>query len=91
MGRITLPGLLLLTTLSASIGCGSGSNAPSPGKPGEPDTAYKAGMSISTAQSFERVRKNKQAVEEYRRVVKEYPDTPQAKFASERIEALRGK
>ena len=57
MERSRIPGLLMLSFLAAPLGCGGDSNSASSGKPGEPDIAYKAGMAISSAQSFERTAK----------------------------------
>ncbi len=45
-------------------------------------------MELGSAQTLEKSRKTKQALEAYRRIVREYPDSPQAKIAAERVGAL---
>ncbi|MEO6808353.1 MAG: hypothetical protein ABI353_04500 [Isosphaeraceae bacterium] len=59
--------------------------------PAKPAEVSKAASLLTQAYAFERSRKASAAVIYYRRIVKEYPDTPEAKTAAERIKTLAGK
>jgi TolA-binding protein len=48
-------------------------------------------MELGSATTLEKSRKTKQALSAYRRIVQEYPDSPQAKIAAERVTALGSK
>ena len=50
----------------------------------------RAAMEIADARELERLRRTKKAIEAYERVANEFPETPQAKIASQRLDALRG-
>ncbi|HEV3165983.1 MAG TPA: hypothetical protein VGZ22_18280 [Isosphaeraceae bacterium] len=52
------------------------------------DAASKAASLLRTAQSLEKQGKTSASLGYYRQIVSKYPDTPQAKTASERIKAL---
>ena len=45
-------------------------------------------MELGSAQTLEKSRKTKQAVTAYLRIVKEYPESAQAKIAAERLKTL---
>ncbi len=82
---------LALTVPFAALGCGGPSESsdavvmtPSLA----PTPAVKAAMELGSAQTLEKSRKTKQALEAYRRIIREYPESPQAKIASERVGAL---
>ncbi len=86
--------LSVLVILLSAFGCGGSSSTPSaeaapPSLASTP--AQKAAMELGSAQSLEKSRKNKQALEAYRRIVKEYPERPQAKIAGDKIKAMTGK
>jgi hypothetical protein len=51
----------------------------------------KAAMEFGSATTLEKSRKTKQALSAYRRIIQEYPDSPQAKIAAERLSALGSK
>jgi TolA-binding protein len=53
-----------------------------------PTPQAKAAMELGFAQTLENSRKTKQALEAYRRIVQEYPESSQAKIAAERLGAL---
>jgi TolA-binding protein len=78
----------------AAAGCG-GTSAPTAAE-GAPTSlastpAQKAAMELGSAQTLERSRKTKQAVAAYRRIVQEYPDSPQATIAAEHLKTLGSK
>lgn len=56
-----------------------------------PDPAAQAASTLRIAQSLEKAGKTKGAVDFYRQLLKQYPASPQAKTAAERIKALEGK
>jgi len=56
-----------------------------------PTPELKAAMELGSAKTLEKSRKTKQALSAYRRIVQEYPASPQAKIAAERINALGSK
>ncbi len=56
-----------------------------------PTPELKAAMELGSAKTLEKSRKTKQALSGYRRIVQEYPESPQAKIAAERINALGSK
>ena len=83
--------LLALAVPLSALGCGG------PSESGDavvmtpslaPTPALKAAMELGSAQTLEKSRKTKQALEAYRRIIREYPESPQAKIASERVRAL---
>ncbi len=86
--------LYALTILISSHGCGGGPPSPRP-QAAPPSLAsspeQKAAMELGTAQTLERSRKTKQALEAYRRILREYPESTQAKIAGDKIKALGGK
>ena len=51
----------------------------------------RVAMELADARELERMRKRKPALEAYQRIAKEFPDSPQAKVASDRIKALGGR
>ena len=53
--------------------------------------ATRAATLVRLARTLERSGKTEQALANYRQVVKDYPDTPSAKTAAERIKALEKK
>jgi YHS domain-containing protein len=55
------------------------------------DTATKAARELQLGQNFDKDGKTKLALEHYRTVVKDYPDTEAAKTAAARIKSLEGK
>ena len=55
------------------------------------DPATKAARELQLGQNFEKGGKNALALDHYRTVVKDYPDTEAAKTAASRIKALEGK
>ena len=76
----------------AAVGCGvpsQSSDAVVAAPSLAPTAELKAAMELGSAQTLERSRKTKQAVEAYRRIVREHPDSPQAKIAAERLGALK--
>ncbi len=77
-----------------SQGCGGGDAPPQP-EMSPPSLAatpeIKAAMELGSAQSLEKSRKTKQAIEAYRRIIREYPESTQAKIAGDKIQALRAK
>ncbi len=78
----------------ASGGCGGGtavSDAQVVTTSLAPTPESRAAMELGTARTLESSRKTKDAVSAYRRIVKEYPDSPQAKIAAERLGALGSK
>ncbi len=89
--------LVVLATvfiLLANAGCGGRSSQ------GDPDAGRstlaktnveRLAMEIAGARELEGQRKPKEALDAYQRIVKEYPDSPQAKMAAERIKALGGR
>ncbi len=83
--------LLALAVPFAAAGCGGPSQS-SDAVVATPSLAptpeLKAAMELGSAQTLEKSRKTKQALEAYRRIVREYPDSPQAKIAAERVGAL---
>ncbi len=86
--------LSVLAVLLSPLGCGGSSPTPlaeaaPPSLASSP--AQKAAMELGSAQALEKSRKNKQAVEAYRRIVSEYPESPQAKIAGDKIKAMTGK
>jgi YHS domain-containing protein len=66
---------------------------PSDSKPAKAkdDPATKAARELQLGQNFEKGGKTKLALDHYKTVVKDYPDTESAKTAKERIKALEGK
>ena len=56
-----------------------------------PTPELKAAMGLGSANTLEKSRKTKQALSAYRRIDHEYPESPQAKIAAERINALGSK
>jgi hypothetical protein len=56
-----------------------------------PDPVKRAASLLTIAKSLEKLKKTKAALDTYRQVVREYPQTPSAKEAGERIKALEGK
>jgi hypothetical protein len=83
--------ILSLAIPLALAGCGE-SNSPADSQSDRPSLAptpeLKAAMEFGSASTLERSRKTKEAVSAYQRIVRQYPDTPQAKVAAERIGAL---
>ncbi len=83
---------LTLTLLTA--GCGETSSTVD-SKAGPPSLAptmeTKAAMELGTARTLEKSRKTKQAETAYRRIIQEYPDSPQARIATERLGVLGSK
>ncbi len=85
---------LALTVLLAAGGCGGSPSSTDPQAATAslaPTPEIKAAMELGSAKTLEKSRKTKQAVGAYRRIVQEYPDSPQAKIAAERINALGSK
>ncbi|MDR3634317.1 MAG: hypothetical protein P4L84_10980 [Isosphaeraceae bacterium] len=80
--------------LLATSGCGGTTTQTGP-ESGQttlaPTPEVRASMEIASARELERLRKTKQALDAYHRIAKDYPDSPQAKTASERIKALGGR
>ncbi len=86
--------LLALAVPLAAAGCGgSPTSTDSQGATASlaPTPEVKAAMELGSAKTLEKSRKIKQALDAYRRIVQEYPDSPQAKIAAERINALGSK
>jgi hypothetical protein len=48
----------------------------------------KAAMELGSAQTLEKSRTTKQALDAYCRIVQEYPESPQARIAAEHLNAL---
>ncbi len=85
--------ILASAFLAANWGCGGGGAPASPGAQSSlaPDPATKAALEVATARRLESSRKTAEAIATYQRIVKEHPESPQAKFAAERLAALRRK
>lgn len=92
MDKPMLPKLLVLAVLSLAPGCGGDPSSLPQTSPASlaPTPELKAAMEFASAQAFEKSRKTKQALDAYRRIIKEYPDSPQAKIAGDRVKALGG-
>ncbi len=58
---------------------------------GKDDPATKAARELQLGQNFEKANKAKLALDHYKTVLKDYPDTEAAKTAAARIKALEGK
>ncbi|MCA1684402.1 MAG: tetratricopeptide repeat protein [Planctomycetia bacterium] len=56
-----------------------------------PDPAARAASTLSLGQSLEKAGRTKGAVDLYRQLLKQYPASPQARTAGERIKALEGR
>jgi hypothetical protein len=80
-------------SIFSAPGCGGG--APLPPSAGVEGSALpdveKAGVVLDMANSLEKARKPTEALDAYRLIVREYPGTPQAKTAVERVKALSGR
>ena len=50
----------------------------------------KAAMDLNMARKMEKLKQRKAALDAYRRISQEFPESPEAKLASERIRALEG-
>lgn len=48
-------------------------------------------MDLNMARKMEKLKQRKAALDAYRRISLEFPESPEAKVASERIRALEGK
>jgi hypothetical protein len=88
------PARLAATFLLAGLaGCGVGVSQVEPNS-GQSSLAKtpveRAAMEIAGARELESQRKPREALEAYQRIVKDFPDSPQAKMAVERIKALGG-
>ena len=86
--------LLVFLVLISVEGCGGGAAAPqsentTPSLAANP--SQKAAMELALAQTLDKSRRSKAALEAYRRIVREYPESPQANIAGERLKALRSK
>jgi hypothetical protein len=86
--------LSVLVVLGCCQGCGgltssTDSSAAPASLAGTPQ--LKAAMELGSAQTLERSRKTKKAIEAYKRIVSEYPESPQAEIAREKLKALEGK
>jgi len=51
----------------------------------------RAVMDLNGARKMEKLKQRKAALDAYRRISQEFPESPEAKVASERIRALEGK
>jgi hypothetical protein len=51
----------------------------------------RAAMDLNMARKMEKLKQRKAALDAYRRISLEFPESPEAKVASERIRALDGK
>jgi len=47
-------------------------------------------MDLNMARKMEKLKQRKAALDAYRRISQEFPESPEAKVASERIRALEG-
>ena len=86
--------ILAVAVLAMAPGCGGpsqSSDAVVEHASLAPTVEAKAAMELGSAQTLEKSRKTSQALEAYRRIVKAYPDSPQAKIAAERLSALGSK
>ena len=94
MRVLILPTLFILALPLVAAGCG-GSSSLSDAQVVTPSLAptpeLKAAMELGSAQTLEKSRKTKQALSAFRRIVTEYPDSPQAKIAAERLSAIGSK
>lgn len=85
---------LALVALLAAPGCG-GDSSPQPSQATlatlAPTSEIKAAMEFASAQAFEKSGKTKLAIDAYRRIIAEYPNSPQAKIAGDRMRALARK
>jgi TolA-binding protein len=75
-------------------GCGGGTgNSEVSGTPPSlaSTPAVKAAMELGSAQTLERSRKTKKAIEAYRRIMEVYPESPQAEIAREKVKSLEKK
>jgi hypothetical protein len=85
---------LILAALLTDAGCG-GTPSASETQGGQaslaPTPEAKAAMELGSAQTLEKSRKTKQALDGYRRIIEKYPDSPQAKIAAERVKSLGSK
>jgi len=83
--------ILASAFLAANWGCGGGGSPANSGGQSSlaPDPATRAAMEVATARRLESSRKTAEAIATYQRIVKEHPESPQAKFAAERLAALR--
>ncbi len=61
------------------------------GKSSAPNNSAKAASLLRLGQALEKTGKKAGALDYYQRILKEAPDTPEAKVAAERIKALEGK
>jgi hypothetical protein len=80
--------------LAGAAGCsGEASHAePNSGQPVLAKTPVEhAAMEIAGARELEGQRKPKEALDAYQRIVKDFPESPQARMAAERIKALGGR
>ncbi|MGA8351291.1 MAG: hypothetical protein WBQ29_25730 [Isosphaeraceae bacterium] len=50
----------------------------------------RAAMDLNMARKMEKLKQRKAALDAYRRISQEFPESPEAKVASERIRALEG-
>jgi hypothetical protein len=55
------------------------------------DRDKKADTKLKMAQGLEKAKKPKLALDYYREIIKDYPDSPQAKIAADRVKALEAK
>ncbi len=92
MRRSSILTLALALTFTAP-GCG-GEGDETAAKPTETSLAKtpveRAAMEFAAARELEK-RKKKDAVEAYRRIIQDFPDTPQARASAERVQKLGGR
>ena len=100
-GKVLLTPLELVTRLKTAADAPKGKRSAARKKAQKPkaadatvkpvDRAARAASQLRAAQNLEKAGKSAGALEFYRKIVKDYPGTPQAKTAAARIEALGGK
>jgi len=89
--RSARPRALALVAAAGLAGCGG---SPPEGQAPTSLAASpeaKAAMDYASARGHEAARKPAAALEAYRRIVKDYPETTQARLAADRIRALAGR
>jgi hypothetical protein len=94
MWRINTQTRLVLAVLALAPGCGASSSSidsPAATPSLAPTAEARAAMELSGAKVLEKSRKTKEAMSAYRRIVQEYPDSPQARLAAERLDGMGSK
>jgi TolA-binding protein len=82
---------LVLSIACIAAGCGGAESISK--APSAPSLTPKirAAMELNAARKMEKLKQKRGAIEEYQRIGQEFPETPEAKVAAERIKALGGK